>query len=343
MAKLKNWKKNIKEMNEEKVTITAEKEKEAELRKQMEEDNKKLKDSIKDYDENHSKKIVYNLTNENIEKTKLIEDITKKYEEQKKRANEKQTEIKELKKSIEKNHVELDNLRMTGEKETALRVKNEGLMMLKDEKIINLEIKIKEHEDKLKLTNEENEQKKKESMLGTKDIDENEELLSDKLILAGHEIRVRQEQMQEMIKTFTTEITQLNLSHMETFSEYKTEMENKIRIVEKENETLRNGLLKQGNNGSLMEKQLKEMEITELKNEKDNLTKQVEDLKDEIRKGTCDTINKKDEEIKNLQNELKVIADKKKEIKTKNKPQKKTKAFQINIQTPALSMLQCIA
>ena len=49
---------------------------------------------------------------------------------------------------------------MTGEKETALRVKNEGLMMLKDEKIIKLEIKIKEHEDKLKLTNEENEQKK---------------------------------------------------------------------------------------------------------------------------------------------------------------------------------------
>ena len=323
-SKIEKLEKNIKEMNEEKLTMIAEKEREEKSRKEMEEDVRKLRDSIKEYDENDSKKIAFNLTNQNIEKSKVIEDLTKKYEDQKKRANEKQNEIKELKKSMDKDHIELNNLRMSGEKETALRVKNEGLMALKDEKIKNYEIKLKEYEDKLKLMEEQSEQKKAEtSTLENKNVDVKEEFSSsDKLILADHEIRVRQEQMQEMIKTFTTEITQLNLSHMETFSEYKAEMEQKLRTIENENEKLKQEV--QGKGDNKLENNLQEMEIIGLKNEKDLLVMEIEELKNQLENGPDIKINEKEKEIQNLKNELKAIADKKiEDIKSKTKPQNK--------------------
>ena len=278
---------------------------------------KKIEETIKDLDEENEKRIRHSLINENLEKQKIIEDLTKKMEEQKKRANEKQTEIKELKKINEKNTEEISNLKMVGEKETALRTKNEDLLTLKEERIKTLESKLGEKENGENQNIKTNEELK---LIFSTEINKakmtEEELLleiqriNEELIFAKHEIKIRQEQINETVKAMTTQVTEINLAHMETFAHFKEEMQLKIKELENISENEQRESKKTTTEEN-------KREINELQKEKQALLQKIEDMKN-----TQNT--DKDGEIEKLQRELRKIGEEKYEnIRSITKPRNK--------------------
>ena len=309
---IKSLDKNKKDMEEKYTLMETKKE---EIIKELHNKLQKLEETMKELDDEDSKKLIYTLTTTNLEKEKTIKELMKKVEEQKKRGNEKQIEIKELKKAAENSLEEINSLKQIGEKETALRVTNEGILTLKEEKIKNLEIKLLEKEEN-ELVREKKE-KQEGSDGDTQSSDEKtkvEELqiennrLKEELIFARHEISVRQEQINEIIRSMTTQITELNLAHMQTFNSYKNDVE------EKRSELERQSKLGEGNPDNINDDK---KEIMDLRKQNKILNDKVEEIQN---KHDNDT----EKQIKKLTEELRLIAeDKYNDIKLKTKPRNK--------------------
>ena len=336
-------KEEMKEAENQNNTLKLEIEKEKENVLEIHEALDKINDSIKDMGQDEEKRIRYKLTVENGEQKHKIKEITKKYEEQRKRATDKQSEIKDLKKTIEKCLDENAKLKMINEKETALKAKNDGIMNLKDEKIENLERNIGEMEREInKMKMEREEEIPSKSAVNTDPPNSAEDLealksevakMSDDLILANHEISIRQRQIDEIVKSFSVQITQINLSHMETFSNYKNDSLEIISNLEKEKIDLEKricNLNQVEENTQTTDNQLQKREIIELRNEKHHLLNKVEQLEAK-NQNLPNEIREKDTEIEKLKMELNIMAEQRiEEIKRKTKPPKKKQGLPNN-------------
>ena len=267
-----------KKMEEENNMLKQELEKQGNDQQELNQLLKNIEESVENCDENNGRKIIVTISKENMELKKENAALKKKLDEQRKRSNEKQVENKDLKKTIEKNLESISSLKTMGEKETALRAQNEGIINLQNEKIKMLETKIYEYQ---KLDEEYNDGSKtckseKDESRIKEDSEQNEEIerLKEELYLARHEINIRQQQLEEFVKSMATQLTEINLAHMETFANYKTEMQSRIEDLEKEKERL---------STKAIPNQIGEKNLNELKRQIEDKNLEIRRLKSEIK------------------------------------------------------------
>ena len=223
---------------------------------------------------------------------------------------------------------------MLGEQETSIRTKNEGLLKLTEERVKSLEKTLeeksgiceKQHQqiiDGLLLEN----RRIKDALvnlplkLGDEEHspsdEQYEELkayaneLHELLIGAKAEIKVRKEQMNDVIEQHTKQIEQITNTHMQNFIKYRNDIDDEISQLKKENQILREKNKNLNDEGHKQTYEKLKKEMTETKNQVDSCLKEVKEVAE-----------KAQTEISNQIRNLKKCSDAKKQTKGKADNQK---------------------